>query len=48
MTDGVRSQRHQEWDENRITERVRETGLRIREGHLGQEQRESNEDAQHF
>lgn len=36
VTDGVRSQRHQEWDENRITERVRETGLRIREGHLGQ------------
>lgn len=36
MADGVRSQRCQEWDENRITERVREIGLRIREGPFGQ------------
>ena len=36
VTDGVRSQRYQEWDENRITERVREIGLRIREGPFGQ------------
>lgn len=36
VTDGVRSQRYQEWDENRATERVREIGLRIREGPFGQ------------
>ena len=36
MTDGVRAQRYQEWDEKRITERIREIGLRIREGHFGQ------------
>lgn len=36
VTDGVRAQRYQEWDEKRVTERIREIGLRIREGHFGQ------------